>query len=108
MMISCHLLEVFEFFSNAANLERITPPELHIQILTPDPIEMIQGTRIDYHLQLYGIPFGWSSLITHWDPPREFDVQIRGPYKAWAHSHCFYNQTNGTEMIDEVSYWLPL
>jgi ligand-binding SRPBCC domain-containing protein len=109
MMIPFHVLGVFEFFSNATNLERITPPELRFKILTPEPIKMGQGTRIDYHLQLYGIPFGWSSLINHWDPPRKFiDQQIKGPYKEWVHTHCFYDQTDGTEMTDEVSYRLPL
>jgi hypothetical protein len=47
MIIPCHISDVFEFFGNAANLENITPPELHFQILTPEPIAMGQGTLID-------------------------------------------------------------
>jgi len=101
--------DVFRFFSKAANLQRITPPELRFQILTPQPVSMGKGVLIDYRLQLYGVPFKWSSLITLWDPPFRFmDVQNKGPYKEWIHHHRFSEKREGTKMIDEVFYQLPL
>ena len=101
--------EVFRFFAAAENLERITPSSLRFSILTPLPIEMREGALIDYRLRLMGIPFGWKTRITRWDPPHEFvDEQLSGPYKVWRHRHRFHTIDEGTEIEDRVEYALPL
>lgn len=100
--------ELFEFFSQARNLERITPPFLNFRVLTPEPIEMREGTLIEYKLKIHGLPMGWLTEITQWNPPHSFaDVQVRGPYKLWNHTHRFTEENGGTRMIDEVTYELP-
>ena len=97
--------EVFPFFADAANLQRITPPWLHFEMLTRAPLEMRVGTLIDYRLRIRGFPVRWRSEITVWDPPHRFvDEQRRGPYRLWVHEHTFTALTGGTLVGDTVSY----
>lgn len=100
--------EVFAFFADAHNLERITPGFLRFRILTPDPIEMKPGTIIDYSLRLYRVSLNWKTRIERFEPESCFvDTQLRGPYRYWHHLHEFEEVTQGTRMRDVVDYELP-
>src|SRR3954467_5733361 len=97
--------QVFPFFADARNLEASTPPLLHFRVVTPDPIEMRVGTLIQYRLRLHGVPISWLTSIQAWDPPVRFvDVQVRGPYGLWHHTHTFEEVPGGTLMRDTVRY----
>ena len=97
--------EVFEFFSDALNLEEITPPWLRFRVVSKLPIDMHRGAEIEYRLKIHGVPVGWRSRITVWDPPYRFvDEQVRGPYRMWIHEHRFFEDSGGTLCQDNVSY----
>ena len=100
---------VFSFFSDASNLMRITPPALGFKIRTPLPIQMKQGTLIDYTIFLHGLPMCWRTRICRWNPPVEFiDEQLSGPYRKWIHHHTFDEvDSRHTLMRDRVDYSLP-
>jgi ligand-binding SRPBCC domain-containing protein len=96
--------EIFAFFSNAANLEALTPPWLRFRILNPSVI-IEAGARIDYRLTLHGIPLRWQSEISRWDPPASFvDQQRKGPYRRWVHTHTFAAERGGTRVGDSVEF----
>jgi ligand-binding SRPBCC domain-containing protein len=63
------------------------------------------GTLIRYRLRLHGMPLRWDTVIAAWDPPRRFvDVQVRGPYRLWHHTHEFLPVDGDTLMRDTVRY----
>ena len=101
--------EVFPFFADAANLERLTPGFLSFRIVTPLPIAMRSGALIDYRIKLFGLPMTWRTLIESYEPGERFvDVQLKGPYRLWRHTHTFRDVPGGTEIRDHVEYALPL
>ena len=97
--------QVWPFFSDAHNLELLTPQFLRFRVLTPAPIAMHVETRIEYRLRLHGIPIGWRTRIARWEPPFCFvDEQERGPYRRWFHTHTFAALDGGTVLGDHVEF----
>ena len=101
--------QVFAFYGDARNLERITPPLLGFEVTTPGPIQMGVGTLIEYRLRLHRVPVRWRTRIEAWEPPLRFvDVQIKGPYSLWEHTHTFEEDGPGATVIeDRVRYSIP-
>ena len=108
-LVAAPVAEVFAFFAEARNLERITPPWLGFSVLTPGPIPMAVGTTIAYRLRLHGVGLRWTSRIEEWERDQTFvDRQVRGPYRLWEHRHEFVGVDGSTVVRDRVRYRLPL
>lgn len=104
--IKVPLEKAWEFFSNAKNLEAITPDNLNF-VIKRAPKDLKVNSIIDYSLSLYGVPFKWQSKIVEWNDGVSFvDKQLKGPYKYWYHRHLFESIGEGTLVTDEVSYKL--
>ena len=100
--------QLFPFFSDAHNLQQITPQTLSFEILTPAPITMGEGTLIDYKIKIHGVPAKWRTRISTWEPPHRFvDEQLKGPYRKWHHLHEFMAIDDGTLCRDTVHYQVP-
>lgn len=111
-MVRRPLDEVFPFFSDARNLEQITPDDMGFRVLTPGPLEMRVGLLIDYRVKAFGLPMRWRSEITRWEPRECFvDVQRKGPFRYWEHLHTFEEVSldgePGVRLGDEVHYAVP-
>lgn len=100
--------EVWPFFCDPTNLERITPPFLKFKVLgASGPLG--EGVTIDYKLRMRGVPLRWRSLLLDWEPGVRFvDTAVRGPFKLWHHQHTFEAKDGGTLMTDTVHYAVPL
>jgi uncharacterized protein (TIGR01777 family) len=100
---------VFHFFSDENNLEQITPPYLKFKVEGKDTEIIKNGTHINYNLKVHGIPLKWKSRISTFEEGKTFtDEQLSGPYAKWIHQHDFIPFKNGTLIIDEVVYKLPM
>jgi len=108
LRVARSITEVFAFFERPENLGRITPPWVRMQFLTPSPIPMHAGSAIDYIVRVHRVPMHWTTLITEYDPPHRFvDVQRRGPYALWHHTHTFEAAGGDTIVRDAVRYAMP-
>lgn len=97
----------WEFFSNPANLQKITPNNLGFKVLSKHHGDkMYQGQIIEYKVSpVLGIPVYWMTEITHVKDKEFFvDEQRFGPYKMWHHQHHFKIIDGGVEMTDIVHY----
>lgn len=102
--------KAWEFFSNPANLSKITPTWLNFQVTSSLPDKMYAGLIITYFVRpMLNIPQTWVTEITHVQEPNYFvDEQRFGPYKMWHHEHIFkQTEDNNILMEDIVSYAVP-
>ena len=109
--IPVDLNTAWEFFSNPANLQAITPANLGFKILSKHHgSTMYPGQLIEYKVKpILGIPIYWMTEITHVQNKAYFiDEQRFGPYQLWHHQHHFKIVDGGVEMIDIVHYRNPL
>lgn len=99
----------WDFFSDARNLAKITPPDMGFEVTSPLPDRMYAGMIITYRVRpLLGVPVTWVTEITHVDEGRLFvDEQRFGPYRFWHHQHRFREVPGGVEVHDLIHYALP-
>lgn len=101
---------VWSFFSNPKNLVKLSPEYLNFQIIhCPETNEVCNNMKIEYKVSpVMKIPMQWESLIQDVISFRQFrDIQTKGPYKVWEHTHLFESAKDGVLMSDNVLYELP-
>jgi ligand-binding SRPBCC domain-containing protein len=101
----------WEFFSNPANLARLTPPDMQMRHPGGDQTAPIfPGQMLWFDIRLVpGLWQTWVTEITHIDPGVSFiDEQRAGPYKLWRHRHLITPiHASACEVTDTVHYALP-
>jgi len=108
--ISISLDKAWEFFSNPANLQAITPGTMGFKVISTHHGEvMYAGQIIEYTVKpVFNIPMYWMTEITQVKDKEYFiDEQRFGPYALWHHQHHFKEIPGGVEMTDIVHYKIP-
>jgi len=106
--IEAPIERVFHFHDDTANLLRITPPNIKVQIEamgTPGP-----GYEVLLKVRQFGLfTMRWLVRITAYEPPHlMIDEQISGPFATWKQIREFRTVDGGTELTDIVEYTPPL
>lgn len=95
----------FDFLSDVRNLDRLTPPWLRFEVLTPTPMILDVGAVVDYRLRWHGLPLRWQSAVTLWEPRRRVAYeQRRGPYRRWVHEQVCEDHDGGTLVSDRIEW----
>lgn len=101
--------DVFAFYADESNLEKLMPPSFDFHVLGKSTPSLQEGTLVDFRHKLYGIPMHGQVRIREWEPGRRFvDEQVKGPFKAWLHSHEVWPMADGTLLRDKVRYQVPV
>lgn len=109
-IIPVSLDAAWDFFSNPANLQAITPADMGFKVVSKyHGDKMYPGQVIEYTVKpLLSIPIYWMTEITHVEDKKYFvDEQRFGPYSLWHHQHHFKETAGSVEMTDIVHYKVP-
>ena len=109
-VIPASLDEVWNFFSDAKNLLFLTPKDMNMRVITElENTKLFEGMRIAYYVSpLFKIPVFWETEIIKVEEQHQFiDIQLKGPFKSWKHTHTFMKIGDEVKMIDEIEYELP-
>jgi len=109
LRVEAPLENVWNFYTNPYNLERITLPRMRLRVVRADS-PMRQGARILMSVHIGPFPMHWESLITDFEPMRRFtDSQVHGPFSRWTHTHEFEaDGAAATQIRDIIHLELPL
>jgi ligand-binding SRPBCC domain-containing protein len=99
--------EVFDFFCDPYNLEKVSPPELHMK-LVEGPRRLELGSRLVVQGRRWGVAQRVVSLVTCFEPNVRFTDEVQeGPFRKFIHVHRFDAVSQGTRVIDRIDFEPP-
>lgn len=107
-LVSAPVSRVFGFHEAEGALERLTPPWEETRVLKRGA-SLAPGTRVIIAVRIGPLWKEWEAEHTRYEKDALFeDVQVRGPFARWRHTHRFLPEGGRTRLVDEVEYELPL
>jgi len=103
----CTARELYDWHSRPGALERLIPPWENTRVIkrigSIDP-----GGQVFLKLHAGPFPYLWQARHIEKVPGVMFrDIQQRGPFASWTHTHRFADTPQGALLQDEIDYALP-
>ncbi len=105
--INCDVKSLFDFHIDTNNLQKITPNDTKVELLTKD-FKPIVSQILKIKATKYFIPMNWEVKIEKIDEPNLLvDLALKSPFAFWEHKHIFIKHGNMSELKDVVTFKMP-
>lgn len=100
--------EAFAWHERPGAFERLVPPWESVRVIRRDD-GLQDGSRVVFVNSQGPAPLRWTAEHADYQYGRQFrDVQVRGPFRHWVHTHRFIPQSDGTSVLeDHIEYAVP-
>ena len=104
----CTARQLYDWHSRFGALERLLPPWERTKIISRKG-GIAPGGRVVLKMRSGPFPFHYHAHHIENVPGKMFrDIQEKGPFSSWSHSHFFTDTATGSTLYDKVEYSLPL
>ncbi len=100
---------LFDWHAREGAIQRLTPPWAPMKLVSRKGRGIDEGVEVAFDMKIMGFPCRWEAEHVAYEKNVGFkDVQRRGPFGAWEHSHCFRSDgDNRSVMEDRIRFRLP-
>jgi len=100
---------VFSWHERNGAIARLTPPWAPLKLISRRGEGIQKGVKVTFRIQIFKIPLLWVAEHIDYRKNQGFkDVQIKGPFSKWEHTHRFFSDgESGMVMEDHVEFKLP-
>ncbi len=106
-LFPCTAAELYAWHSRPGALERLIPPWEKTRVMVREG-GIDPGGRVTMEMHAGPIPYLWHARHVKNTPGVMFqDIQERGPFARWTHTHFFTDTANGALLEDRIDYALP-
>lgn len=93
---------VAAFHANPDSMAAITPPPIRVEVHRA-PAHISDGEQMDFTLWVGPLPLRWLAEFDQVSPYSFRDVQRRGPFARWEHTHRFQAVTaDSSDVLDTL------
>jgi uncharacterized protein (TIGR01777 family) len=103
----CTAGDLYDWHSRPGALERLTPPWERTSVLARQG-GIRPGGQVRLRMHLGPFPYRWTARHVEDHPGLMFrDIQEKGPFASWSHSHIFTDSAKGAMLEDRIEFSLP-